>query len=719
MKESLMTKKSPAFILTLSEKGIATLLFDLPGEKVNKLSTAVMEELDTQLLSIEKRTDIRGLIIASGKEDIFIAGADISEIEEIKDPKKGKELAARGQEILNRIENLPFPVVAAINGATLGGGMELALACHYRVATDRPKTVLGLPEVKLGIHPGFGGTQRLPRLIGLRNSLDIILSGKNVYPKKALRLGLIDKMVPAEYLIDQAVKLIDKKAGPSYRRPTGLRKKPSLLDRALEMTSPGRDFIFKKAEESVMKRTRGNYPSTLKAIQVMKEGLQLHLEGGLAIEASALGEMAATDECKNLITVFYLQETLKKETFVGKDVKTAPVESAAVLGAGVMGGGIAQLFAEKNIPVRMKDIDNNALGHGLKSAADVFKGKLKKRIIDKREFDHKMGNISTTLDYSGFNRAQIVVEAVVEKMEIKKVVFAECEGRVKEDSILASNTSSLSITEMAKALKKPERFAGMHFFNPVHRMPLVEVIRGEKTSDETTATIVALSKKLGKTPVVVKDKEGFLVNRLLMPYLNEAVYMLEEGATIDEMDEALLNFGMPMGAFILLDEIGIDIAWHVAEILYKAFGERMKPAALMKNILDSGRLGKKNGKGYYIYDGKKRKGPDGSVYALAGGKKGGLFSDTTIVDRTIFLMINEAALCLEEGIVAKPEHVDGGMIFGTGFPPFRGGLLRYADHRGAKEIVGTLEELKEKFGERFAPAPLLKELAKKGKGFYK
>jgi len=714
-----MTKKTAVFTLDVSQEEIATLLFDLPKEKVNKLSIAVMEELDTHLAKIEKRNDLKGLIIASGKKDIFIAGADISEIEGIKDPKKGKELAARGQEVLGRLENLPFPVVAAIDGATLGGGMELALACHYRVVSNQPKTVLGLPEVKLGIHPGFGGTQRLPRLIGIRNSLDIILTGKNVYPKKALRLGIADKMVPQEYLMEQAIKMVKENTRPTYKRPEGLRKKPTLIDRALELTSYGRDFIFKKAEESVMKRTRGNYPSTLKAIQVMKEGLSLHLEGGLAIEASALGEMAATEECKNLISVFYLQEALKKETFVGKGVKTLDIDNAAVLGAGVMGGGIAQLFADKGIPVRMKDINNDALGHGLKSAADVFKGKLKKRIIDKREFDQKMGNISTTLDYSGFGKEQIVIEAVVEKMAIKKAVFSECEANVKEDTILASNTSSLSVTEMASALKKPERFAGMHFFNPVHRMPLVEVIRGEKTSDETTATIVALSKRLGKTPVVVKDKEGFLVNRLLMPYLNEAVYMLEEGATIDEVDEALLNFGMPMGAFILLDEIGIDIGWHVAEILYKAFGERMKPAGLMKTVLDSGRLGKKNGKGYYNYDGKKRKGADESVYSLAGGKKGGLLSATTIIDRAVLLMLNEAALCLEEKIVEKPEHVDGGMIFGTGFPPFRGGLLRYADQRGAKEIVDILEGFKEKYGERFEAAPLLKEMAKKGKSFYK
>lgn len=713
-----MNKMNSSFSLNISKEGIASLIFDLPGEKINKLSISVMDEFDALIADIAKNKDINGLIIGSGKRDIFIAGADISEIETIKDPKKGKEVAIKGQDILGRLENLPFPVVAAINGAALGGGMELALACHFRVIADQHKAVFGLPEVKLGILPGFGGTQRLPRLIGIRNSLDIILTGKNIHPKKALRLGIADKVVPSEYLIKEAERLIKEKAGKAYRRPEGLRKKLSLIDGILEATPAGRNFIFKKAKEAVMDKTRGNYPSTLKALSVMKEGLSLHLEGGLAIEASALGEMAATTECKNLISVFYLQERLKKESFVGDKIKAIEIDSAAVLGAGVMGGGIAQLFADRDIHVRMKDINKNALGHGLVAAAKVFKSKLKKRIIDRRELGLKMGNISTTLDYSGFGKVDIVVEAVLEKMEVKQAVFAECEKHVKDETILASNTSSLSVTEIASALKKPERFAGMHFFNPVHMMPLVEVIRGKKSSDETTSAIVALAKRLGKTPIVVKDKEGFLVNRLLMPYLNEAVLMLEEGATIEEIDKALLDFGMPMGAFILLDEIGIDIAWHVANILHNAFGERMKPAGLMKTILDSGRLGKKNNKGHYAYAAGRRKGPDGEIYSLMGGKKGGILSDSNITDRAVLLMLNEAAYCLEEKIVEKADYVDGGMIFGAGFPPFRGGLLKYADRRGLKEVEERLNQLKEKYGDRFKPAPLITKMAKEGKTFY-
>jgi len=698
--------------------GIATLIIDLAGEKVNKLSTAVMEELNDVIAGLEKNREIRGLIITSGKKDIFIAGADISEIEDITDPDQGRKLAARGQEIFGRIELLPFPVVAAIHGPALGGGLELALACHYRVATDHPRTVLGLPEVKLGIHPGFGGTQRLPRLIGLKNSLDIILTGKNIYPKKALKMGLLDAVAPAEYLLEQSLEILKKQGGHGYKRPKGLRKKLSAQDRLLESSSYGRNLIFKKAEESILEKTGGHYPATSKALHVIREGLLVHLEGGLAIEAASLGAVAITGECKNLISVFYLQETLKKEPAFEGVSPHGPIERVAVLGAGVMGGGIAQLFANRNIPVVMKDINNEALGHGLKSAAAIFEESLKKKIIDKRDFDLKMDNISTTLDYGKLKHVDLVVEAVVEKMEVKRTVLGESEAFLGDNAVFASNTSSLSITKIAGTAKRPGMVAGMHFFNPVHKMPLVEVIRGKETSDETTATVVALARRLGKTPVVVKDREGFLVNRLLMPYLNEAVVMAEEGVSIESVDKALLDFGMPMGCFILLDEIGLDIACHVAKVLEGAFGERMKPAGLMQKVLDSGRLGRKNLKGYYNYVNGKKDAPDKSVQALSEHGSEKYLPPDEIVERCIYLMLNEAAICLEEEIVEKPAYIDAGMVFGAGFPPFRGGLLRYADRKGINTIVQRLLEFSEKHGERFAPAKLLMRLAESSGGFY-
>lgn len=702
----------------IDEDSIAILIIDLVGEKVNKLSTAIMEELNDVISVLSKNQEVKGLVITSGKKDIFIAGADISEIENITDPFKGRDLALRGQELFSNIEKLPFPVVAAIHGPALGGGLELALACHFRVATNHPKTVLGLPEVKLGIHPGFGGTQRLPRLIGIKNSLDIILTGKNIYPRKALRMGLVDKVVPFEYLLAQSVEVLKKRGRKNYHRPKGLRKKLSARDRLLESSSYGKNFMFKKAEEMLIEKTRGHYPATTRAIHIMNEGLSLDLDGGLALEAASLGEMAVTEECKNLISVFYLLEKLKKEpTFDGVSLY-GPIEKAAALGAGVMGGGIAQLFADRNVPVIMKDINNNALSHGLQSAAAIFSDKLKKRIIDQREFDLKMDNISTTLDYDKLKNVDVVIEAVVEKMEVKKAVLAECEPFLRKGSVFATNTSSLSITEIASAAKNPEMVVGMHFFNPVHKMPLVEVIRGEKTSNEATATIVALTRKLGKTPVVVKDREGFLVNRLLMPYLNEAVLMLEEGNSIEKIDKALLDFGMPMGCFILLDEIGLDIGWHVAKVLEGAFGERMKPAGLMKTVLDSGKLGKKNLKGYYCYDKGKRSVADKSVQNLVDQSAEKHLDSDEIVERCIYLMVNEAALCLEEKVVDKSEYVDAGMVFGVGFPPFRGGLLRYADKKGLKNIVQRLEEFSDKYGKRFTPAKLLTKLVESSGSFY-
>lgn len=713
-----MSNESVAVSYLIDASGIAHLTFDMPGEKVNKLSVSVMDELDALLASLEKESDLRGVVVASNKKDIFIAGADISEIEGIIDPKKGRDLAARGQQVLGRLEGLSVPVVAAIDGVTLGGGMELALACHYRVVTDNPKATMGLPEVKLGIHPGFGGTQRLPRLISLRAALDIILTGKNIYPKKALKLGLADKMVPAKYLKVQAIEIINRLSSDNYRRPAGLRKKASLFDSLIDGTQLGRNIVFKKAKEALLEKTRGKYPATIKALQVTKEGLSLHLDAGLAIEASSLGEMAVTEECKNLISVFYLQEELKKSTGVKGKIVPRDMGTAAVLGAGVMGGGIAQLFADKGIPVRMKDIAMESLSNGLKAASRVFKGALKRRRIDRRQFEQLMGNISPTLDYSGFGNTDVVVEAVVEKMAVKKAVLKECEGVLKSDAILTSNTSSLSITEMSKGLDRPENFAGMHFFNPVHRMPLVEVIRGKQTSDETAASIVALSKRLGKVPIVVNDREGFLVNRLLMPYLNEAVLMIEEGLSIEAIDNALLDFGMPMGALILLDEIGLDVGHHVAEILFNAFGERMKPAALMQEVLDSGRLGKKNSKGYYTYASGKKDAPDKAIYKLMPERGGRLCAAEEIVSRCILIMINEAVLCLEEKIVSGVTEIDGGMIFGTGFPPFRGGLLRYADRLGIRELIIMLEEFHEKYGERFKPAKLLKKMEKSGDSFY-
>jgi 3-hydroxyacyl-CoA dehydrogenase/enoyl-CoA hydratase/3-hydroxybutyryl-CoA epimerase len=702
-----------AFTYEINKDGIAILTFDLPGEKINKLTTTVMSELDHVLDELAVKRDIKAMILRSGKEGSFIVGADIAEIRGITDASIGEALARRGQAILNKLEALPFPTIAAIHGPCMGGGMELALACSYRVISNDQRTALALPEVKLGILPGFGGTQRLPRLVGLVNALDMILTGKSVYAKKARKIGLADDVAYKETLLSAAL----ARAKKSINKPVPLkiRAKRTLLTALLERTPLTRPIIYQQAEKNILRETHGNYPAPLAALEAVRYGLRTGMAAGLQNEARLLGTLAPTGVSKNLISVFYLNEILKK------DPQPYPltISSAGVLGAGVMGGGIAQLFAEKGMTIRMKDINTKAVSAGLKEAAGIFAKRKKKGILTGIQARDGFDRITGSVDYSGFSRMDIGVEAVIENMDVKKNVLAAFEQATKEQAIFASNTSSLSITELAKASTRPDKVAGMHFFNPVEKMPLVEVVRGRRTSAETVAAITTLSRRLGKLPIVVNDGPGFLVNRILMPYLNEAALMLEQGGTIEEIDRILLKFGMPMGAFMLLDEIGIDIAHKVADILQNGLGERVRPSGLLAALYKDGYLGKKNGKGFYTYTGRKRGKADASIYKMIpAGTGGATIPPDEIVDRTMLLMIKEAALCLEEKIIDRPDLLDGALIFGIGFPPFRGGLLKYADTIGSKTIVEKLEGYTRKYGERFAPPASLVEMAKGGKGFH-
>lgn len=702
-----------AFSYEIQKDGIAVLTFDLPGEKVNKLATPVMNELDSLLDRLAADRNIKALVIRSGKEGNFIAGADIAEIRNITDPALGRELARKGQAVFLKLEKLPFPTVAAIHGACLGGGLELALACSHRVFSSDPKTALGAPEVRIGIMPGFGGTQRLPRLVGIANSLDMVLTGKNVYSRKAKKIGLADEVTFKETLLDIAIRTAKKAVGRP--RPNKVRARRPLLIRLLESNPLTRLIIYASAKKNVIEETRGNYPAPLKALGSIRYGLSHRREAGYEREATLLGELIATETSKNLISLFYLNEALKKDPLPSP----GRVARAGVLGAGVMGGGIAQLFAERGITVRMKDVVTKGVGAGLKAAADIFRKREKKGILSAIEARDGFDRVTGATDYSGVLHADLVVEAVVENMEVKKAVLREAEQVMREDAIYASNTSSLSITEMATASKRPERVVGMHFFNPVEKMPLVEIVRGERTSDETVSAIATLSRRLGKLPVTVNDGPGFLVNRILMPYLGEAVRMLEEGGAVLDIDRPLLRFGMPMGAFILLDEIGIDVAHKVADILHLGLGERVKPSPLLGALYKEGYLGKKNGRGFYLYKGRKRGGPDPFIQSkIAATNAGAKISDEEIIERAVLLMVKEAALCLEEKIVDTPEHLDAALIFGIGFPPFRGGLLRYADKLGIKNVVEKLEGYAKKYGERFSSPESLVEMTKSGKGFY-
>lgn len=707
-----------ALSLEIDGDGVAWLVFDRPDSRVNLLSEAVMMRLDALLAEVEEHVRTgraKALVIRSGKDGSFIAGADVSEIAGITDPTEAAEKAARGQSVFRRLERLPIPSVAMIDGACLGGGTELALACTYRLASDRPETRIGLPEVQLGIIPGFGGTVRLPRLVGPQAALEMILAGRPVSARRAERIGLIDERVPTEVLEERTRRFAWERIDRGRVRP---RRGRSFLTRLLEDTAPGRRILFQQARKRVLKQTRGHYPAPLAAIETVAETLTLPLDEAFAREAEVVGRLIASDVSKNLIHVFFLMEAAKKSC---PEAEARPVRRAAVLGAGVMGGGIAQLLAYRELPVRLRDIRPEGLAQGLRTARELFDKAVERRRMERREARRAMERIAPTLDYSGFGTADIVIEAVVERMDVKKQVLREVEAQLGKEATIVSNTSALSITEMQHALERPGNFCGMHFFNPVHRMPLVEIVRGAATSDETIATVFDLTLRLRKTPVIVNDGAGFLVNRLLGPYLNEAGWLLAEGAAIDEIDRVLLDFGMPMGPLRLLDEVGLDVSRHVAGILYEAFGERMTPAPPLVKLSETERLGRKGGSGFYRYENGKEAGPDESIYAELGEtvpKVRKPLLPETIRDRSILVMVNEAARALEDGIVDSAGDIDLALITGTGFPPFRGGLLRYADDVGLPWILARLETLEREHGVRFQPSPLLRERAESGRNFH-
>jgi len=692
--------------------------FDQKDSKVNLLTADTLRELDKILDSISGKSSLTVVVLISKKKDVFIAGADIREIEGIAQPKEGWQKAKAGQDILNKLEDLPVPTIAVIDGVALGGGCELALACQYRLATFNEKIRIGLPEVNLGIFPAFGGTYRLPRLIGLADALTMILTGKPVDANKALRLGLVDRLVPQQGLEQHLATFINDIPKGHFPRNKYARGRPKGLPAFLKGSLPGQWFIFRQSSQSVLKNTKGFYPAPLQAIAVIKKNFYMDRTKGLDAEARSFGELATTAVSKNLIHVFYLSEQYRKLTVEG--VSPNQIEKCGIVGAGVMGGGIAQLFSDRGIRVRIKDINYQALALGLKSAAKLYRDAVKKRRLKPYEAIVKMDQITATLDYSGFANTDIVIEAVVENMEVKRKVFRELSAAVNPQTILATNTSALSVTEMAKETKDPSKVIGLHFFNPVHKMPLVEIITTAQTSKETLAGTLALVKRLGKTPIIVKDSCGFVVNRILLGYLNEAGRLLEEGHSIVAIDKIMTDFGMPMGPFTLTDEVGLDVGSKVLHILESGLGERFKPVEVFEKTCAQGFLGKKSGKGFYLH-------PPGHSRSVRGvqpnpaippGHSRSVRGEESL-RRMLYVMINEAARCLEEKIVDAPGAIDVGMIFGAGFPAFRGGLLRHADTLGVPAIVSELKRLEEKLQtHRFEPAAYLLRLRDEKKKFY-
>ncbi|HSE51253.1 MAG TPA: fatty acid oxidation complex subunit alpha FadJ [Gemmatimonadales bacterium] len=702
-----------AFSLTQTD-GIAVLTLDVPGESVNMLGTPIIEEFEALLGQIADDAGARAVVLISGKAENFVAGADIQEFTRISSAEEGAAMARAGQEMIGRLERFPKPIVAAIHGACVGLGCELSLACSWRIATDAPKTVIGLPEVQIGILPGAGGCQRLPRLIGVRAALDIILAGKTERAAKAFKLGLVDELVPPSILRSTALVAADRIAreGVPFRPRRG-----SLL---LERNPIGRALVFRLARKGVLKKTGGHYPAPLAAIDAIRTGLTRGMEAGLRREAELFGELAVGPVSRNLVRIFFATTALKKDDGIAPGTGAArPVARLGVVGSGFMGAGIAgTAVSQAGVEVRLKDADLPRVGKGLKAALDVLKGQLTRRRITRHEFERSSALLSGTGSWQGFERADVVIEAVFEDLDVKRAVMAEVEEVVPEGAVVASNTSTIPIARIAEGARHPGRILGMHFFSPVERMPLLEVIPTDRTTPDAIATAVKFGRRMGKTVIVVQDRPGFWVNRILSPYLNEAGLLLAEGTPIEVIDRVMTRFGFPVGPIALLDEVGIDVAVKASGVMHAAFGDRMMPGPGIAKMVEAGRLGRKAGKGFYAYHDGHKTDPDPEAYRLLGVRPLASVDKAEIERRLVYIMLNEAALAAAEGVVRSARDADIGAIFGIGYPPFRGGPLRYMDTLGAAEVVRTLEGLALAHGPRFAPAPVLREIARTGETFH-
>lgn len=702
------------FNLARRDDGIAILTMDVPGETMNTLKEQFGPEITEILAEIKADSSIKGLVVTSGKADSFVAGADITMLAACKSEADAKTLSQQGHVVFSELEGLSIPVIAAINGACLGGGLELALACHLRVCSDDKKTMLGVPEVQLGLLPGSGGTQRLPRLVGIATALDMMLTGKQVRPKQALKMGLVNDVVPNSILIETAVELAKK--GKQAAKPV----KQSKINQFLESSSFTRDIMFDQARKQVMKKTQGNYPAPAKIIDCVRQGMNKGMIKGLEVEATHFANLVMSKESAALRSLFFATTEMKKETGA-EGASPRKVKKVMVLGGGLMGGGIASVTTTKaKIPARVKDISEQGLSNALSYAYKLLDKGVKRRHMTPAARDNIMSLMTTTTEYTGIKDADIVVEAVFEDLALKHQMVKDVERECGENTIFASNTSSLPIGQIAAAASRPENVIGLHYFSPVEKMPLVEVIAHKTTSPETIATTVAFARKQGKTPIVVQDGAGFYVNRILALYMNEAAQLLLEGQRIEHLDRALVTFGFPVGPMTLLDEVGIDVGGKISPILEKELGERFKAPAAFDKLLADDRKGRKNGKGFYQYGPKAKKDKlvDESVYKVLDILIASDKEAKDVAERCTVQMLNEAVRCLEEGIIASARDGDIGAIFGIGFPPFLGGPFRYIDTLGAKNLVDTLNGYQSLYGERFAPCDTLVKMASDGSQFY-
>lgn len=711
-----LTEQQRATALDITPEGLAVLTIDTPG-KLNVLSPAVFLELNERISELQSNPAVKALVIESGKPGSFVAGADITHLATISDAAGGAEMSRQAQGVFGRFEELPFPVVVAIDGVCLGGGLELALACSYRLITDNTSTVLGLPEVQLGLLPGAGGTQRLPRLIGFPDSLDMILTGKKVRPRKAYKLGLADELVPVQLLGERARKAaleLVARSGMAWQRQEGRQK--SVTTRLAESYGV-RSAIYTKAKSDLKEKTKGKYPAPLAALEAVRTALRTDLATGLLEEARLFGELAVTTESKSLIHLFLTTTELKGDSGLDKGVKAEvkKIKNAAVIGGGLMGSGITTVLTDVGTRVRVKDISEETLGGTYKYVDKYLAKKVKRKHY--REFDRtvRLGRVTTSTDYTGFKNCEIAIEAVFEDINLKHRVVGEVEANFGPDTIFASNTSSLPITEVAKGAKHPENVIGMHFFSPVEKMPLVEVITHEGTADWVVASTVELAKKMKKHAIVVRDGAGFYTSRILAAMLNEAVRVLYDGATIESIDRAMEDYGFPVGPMKLMDEVGLGVGAKVMKIMSEAFPERFEAPAGWEDVLE-GRQGKSSGLGFYRYSGKSKT-PDRSIYKIIGKERKTIASEE-IVERLAFAFLNECALCLQEEILRNPRDGDIGAVFGLGFPPFLGGPFLHMDRLGAGKVVETLNRLSSNYGPRYTPAQILVDKAADGSRFF-
>ncbi len=698
------------------EDDVAVVTFDLPGESVNKFTAQVIEEFDATFERLGTDTLVSAIVVLSGKRDIFIAGADIEEFVSIQTREEAETVSREGQAVLDRIADGPKPVVVGIHGACLGGGLEFALATHYRVASDAPKTQLGLPEVQLGLIPGLGGCQRLPRLIGVRAALDLILTGKPARAQKALRLGLIDELVAQSILRETTIRAARRLA----RGERAKKRWPGIMNLVLDRNPLGRRIVFSQARKTALRRTKGHYPAPLAAIEAVEHGLRHGLTEGLKREAQLFGGLAVGDVSRQLVQLFFATTSLKKDFGVDVDPDAIrDVHRVGVVGAGFMGAAIGAVAVTRaKADVRFRDTDADRVAKGVSHARSHLEQAKSRRRLTPEDADRLSAMVSGGVDYAGFGERDLIFEAVFEDLDVKRKVIAELEDAVSKTCVIASNTSTIPITQIQAHANHPDRIVGTHFFSPAEKMPLLEVIPGSHTAPWATATAVKFGRAMGKTVIVLRDSPGFWVNRILAPYINEAAWLLMEGTSIEAIDRAMTRFGFPVGPITLVVDVGIDVAEKSSKVFHDAFGARLAPPPVVAKLVEAGRLGRKAGRGFYRYAKGKKGKVDPVVYDLLGASPGRDLERGEIEARLMATMLNEAARAVSEGVVRKPRDGDVGAIFGFGFPPFRGGPLRYIDDLGPEHLLDRLRGLASRYGDRFAPAELLVEMAQTGKRFY-